>query len=232
MAIPTRPIGRPSLERERVAGPGLSRCGQRESAARLAPFRSPEVLPMTEIVPGAALTRAAHQLLPLLEQGQRIDAPALRIAMGAAFGGSDTDGAWDWKTAYDVCEGAAVLFLRKYGKALLRKAGSPAAALPSALAHPPLRRERSLPAILDADPPGLRRGDRRRDHRGRHRAGTLRRHRPARHPRRNRRGPAPSQRTGRDARRVSLVPLSGSFGHTLRCGPDRRLSGRVFPASC
>ncbi|MCD1635502.1 strawberry notch family protein [Martelella mediterranea] len=85
---------------------------------------------MTEIVPGAALTRAAHQLLPLLEQGHRIDAPALRIVMDAAFGGSDTDGAWDWKTAYDVCEGAVVLFLRKYGKALLRKAGSPAGALP------------------------------------------------------------------------------------------------------
>ena len=85
---------------------------------------------MTEIVPAAALARAARQLLPLLEQGRRIDAPALRIAMDAAFGGSDTDGAWDWKTAYDVCEGAAVLFLRKYGKALLRKAGSPAAALP------------------------------------------------------------------------------------------------------
>ncbi|PVA11417.1 methylase [Pelagivirga sediminicola] len=85
---------------------------------------------MTEIVPAAALARAAHQLLPLLEQGRRIDAPALRIAMDAAFGGSDTDGAWDWKTAYDVCEGAAVLFLRKYGKALLRKAGSPAGALP------------------------------------------------------------------------------------------------------
>ncbi|KIZ44510.1 hypothetical protein, partial [Rhodopseudomonas palustris] len=81
---------------------------------------------MTEIVPAAALARAAQQLLPLLEQGQRIDAPALRIAMDAAFGGSDTDGAWDWKTAYDVCEGAAVLLLRKYGKALLRKAGSPA----------------------------------------------------------------------------------------------------------
>ena len=85
---------------------------------------------MTEIVPAAALARAAHQLLPLLEQGRRIDAPALRIAMDAAFSGSDTDGAWDWKTAYDVCEGAAVLFLRKYGKALLHKAGSPAAALP------------------------------------------------------------------------------------------------------
>ncbi len=85
---------------------------------------------MTEIIPAAALARAARQLLPLLEQAHRIDAPALRIAMDAAFGGSDTDGAWDWKTAYDVCEGAAVLFLRKYGKALLRKAGSPAAALP------------------------------------------------------------------------------------------------------
>ncbi len=100
---------------------------------------------MTEIVPAAALARAAQPLaspdsapalagtarllLPHLEQGCRIDAPALRVAMDAAIGGSDTDGAWDWKTAYDACEGAAVLFLRKYGKALLRKAGSPAAAL-------------------------------------------------------------------------------------------------------
>ena len=76
------------------------------------------------------LAEAARLLLPHLEQGHRIDAPALRAAMDAAFGDSDTDGAWDWKTAYDACEGAAVLFLRKYGKALLRKAGSPAAALP------------------------------------------------------------------------------------------------------
>lgn len=76
------------------------------------------------------LAEAARLLLPNLEQGRRIDAPALRAAMDTAFGGSDTDGAWDWKTAYDACEGAAVLFLRKYGKALLRKAGSPAAALP------------------------------------------------------------------------------------------------------
>ena len=77
-----------------------------------------------------SLAEAARLLLPHLEQSRRIDAPVLRAAMDAAFGGSDTDGAWDWKTAYDACEGAAVLFLRKYGKALLRKAGSPAAALP------------------------------------------------------------------------------------------------------
>ena len=83
------------------------------------------------------LAEAARLLLPNLEQGRRIDAPALRAAMDTAFGGSDTDGAWDWKTAYDACEGAAVLFLRKYGKALLRKAGSPAAALPPAPACSP-----------------------------------------------------------------------------------------------
>ena len=50
--------------------------------------------------------------------------------METAFGASDAAGAWDWKTAYDACEAATVLFLRKYGKALLRKSGSPAAALP------------------------------------------------------------------------------------------------------
>ena len=47
-----------------------------------------------------------------------------------AFGGSDATGAWDWKAAYDACEAATVLFLRKFGKALFRKSGSPANALP------------------------------------------------------------------------------------------------------
>ncbi|BGE86315.1 strawberry notch family protein [Methylosinus sp. 3S-1] len=50
--------------------------------------------------------------------------------MESAFGASDASGAWDWKMGYDACEAATVLFLRKYGKALFRKAGSPAAALP------------------------------------------------------------------------------------------------------
>jgi len=67
------------------------------------------------------------QLLPYLEGGARVDALALRGAMESAFGGSDATALWDWKTAYDACEAATVLFLRKYGKSLLRKAGSPAA---------------------------------------------------------------------------------------------------------
>jgi predicted RNA methylase len=80
--------------------------------------------------PSAAIFQAAQLLLPRLERGQRIDAPILRAAMEAAFGASDTTGAWDWKSAYEACEVGTVLFLRKYGNALFRKAGSPAAALP------------------------------------------------------------------------------------------------------
>ncbi len=77
----------------------------------------------------APIIAAVQILLPHLEQGRRVDAAILRAAMEQAFGGSDTSGAWDWKTAYDACEAATVLFLRKYGKALLRKSGSPAQAL-------------------------------------------------------------------------------------------------------
>jgi DNA modification methylase len=49
--------------------------------------------------------------------------------MESAFGASDASGAWDWKLAYEACEVATVLFLRKYGKALFRKAGSPVSRL-------------------------------------------------------------------------------------------------------
>ena len=78
----------------------------------------------------AAVHAAALLILPHLERGTRVDAVALRGAMETAFGGSDATGLWDWKTAYEACEVATVLFLRKYGKALFRKAGSPVAALP------------------------------------------------------------------------------------------------------
>ncbi|UWU75407.1 strawberry notch family protein [Bradyrhizobium huanghuaihaiense] len=78
----------------------------------------------------SAATRAARQLLTDLERGRRIDAAVLRGAMEAAFGASDASGAWNWKTAYDVCEVATVLFLRKFGPAMRARAGSTAAMLP------------------------------------------------------------------------------------------------------
>jgi hypothetical protein len=78
----------------------------------------------------AGIAEAAHLILPHLERGVRIDAAILRAAMEAAFGGSDAAGAWDWKAAYDACEAATVLFLRKFGSAIRAKAASPAATLP------------------------------------------------------------------------------------------------------
>jgi len=83
--------------------------------------------PATPLAAAPAILAAANLLLPHLERGQRIDAVTLRGAMETAFGASDATGAWDWKLAYEACEVATVLFLRKYGKALFRKAASPAA---------------------------------------------------------------------------------------------------------
>ena len=89
--------------------------------------------PVTDLVTplGAApaILAAANLLLPHLERGQRVDTADLRSAMESAFGASDASGAWDWKLAYEACEVATVLFLRKYGKALFRKAGSPVSRL-------------------------------------------------------------------------------------------------------
>jgi hypothetical protein len=77
----------------------------------------------------AHILAAARLIVSDLERGRRIDAGNLRITMESAFGGSDAQGAWDWKTAYDTCEAATVLFL-KFGVALRSRAGSPSAMLP------------------------------------------------------------------------------------------------------
>ena len=57
----------------------------------------------SSVTKAGAIAGAAHDLLLHLERGQRIDAPVLRTAMENAFGASDADGGWDWKTAYDAC---------------------------------------------------------------------------------------------------------------------------------
>lgn len=74
--------------------------------------------------PATAILAAARLLLPDLERGRRIEAATLRAAMETAFGASDATGAWDWKSAYEACEVATVLFLRKYGKALFRQSAT------------------------------------------------------------------------------------------------------------
>lgn len=125
----------------------MNRRGLKESDGRFDPFLlSERTSVMTESLAGDAATaplsmraaatltsaavRAARQLVIDLERGRRIDAAVLRSAMEAAFGASDATGVWNWKTAYDVCEAATVLFLRKFGPAIRVKAGSTAAMLP------------------------------------------------------------------------------------------------------
>ena len=75
------------------------------------------------------LFQAGTSLAQALGRGRALDAHTLRAAMETAFGGSDAEGAWDWKLAYDACEAAQVLFLRQFGPAMRARAGSPAAFL-------------------------------------------------------------------------------------------------------
>lgn len=77
----------------------------------------------------ARIFKAANLILPDLEKGRAIGAPALRTVMEQAFGGSDAGGAWTWKDAYEACEAAQLLFLRKFGAAIKARAASPAAML-------------------------------------------------------------------------------------------------------
>ncbi|MFN7595967.1 MAG: methylase, partial [Cereibacter sp.] len=98
----------------------------------LAPVAPPVPVPTRDPAPtpAPAILAVAEALQPDLTQGFKIDALRLRLEMERAFGGSDADGAWDWKLAYEAGEVALVLFLRKFGRALLARAGSPAALLP------------------------------------------------------------------------------------------------------
>lgn len=76
----------------------------------------------------AKILRAGHDLLPFLERGQAIGAD-LRTIMTNAFGGSDAEGFWAWKDAYEAAEVAQVLFLRKFGAAISARANAPQSAL-------------------------------------------------------------------------------------------------------
>lgn len=81
--------------------------------------------------PGKAtqLIEAAKSLLAPLEQGHKLEASTIRTAMESAFGASDSDGAWIWKDAYEACEAAHILFLRKYLPSMRARAEGPAALL-------------------------------------------------------------------------------------------------------
>ena len=74
----------------------------------------------------ARLIAAAKALSLILAAGRALDARTLRQIMTRAFEGSDAEGAWAWKDAYETAEAAVVLFVKRYGRAMRREAGSPA----------------------------------------------------------------------------------------------------------
>jgi protein strawberry notch len=96
------------------------------AAIAAAPSAAPAI---SQSAASLALAAAARLLLADLERRQAIDAQALRTAMIAAFNGSDAEGAWTWKTAYDACEAAQILFLRKFGPTMRERAAAPSAFL-------------------------------------------------------------------------------------------------------
>ncbi|WP_024927371.1 strawberry notch-like NTP hydrolase domain-containing protein [Mesorhizobium sp. NBIMC_P2-C4] len=76
-----------------------------------------------------AIHQAATLLLPFLEQGKPVTTAALRTAITTSFGGSDAQGFWVWKDAYEALEVAQVLFLRRFGQAILSRSTTPQATL-------------------------------------------------------------------------------------------------------
>ncbi len=72
----------------------------------------------------ARLVAAAQPLQAALAQGQVLDARLLRHAMTTAFGGSDAEGLWDWKLAYEAMEVAQIQFLHRFLPAMRASAPS------------------------------------------------------------------------------------------------------------
>lgn len=87
------------------------------------------VAPLVSPDRAAQICRAAQVLLPLLEHGKAIGAADLRTSMTDACGGTDAEGFWSWKDAYEATEVAQVMFLRKFGKAIASGQNLPHAAL-------------------------------------------------------------------------------------------------------
>lgn len=71
------------------------------------------------------LIEAAGRVASLLQQGKVVTSGDLRQIMIEALAGSDAEGLWLWKDAYEATEAAQVLFLRKFGPAIVSRTHSP-----------------------------------------------------------------------------------------------------------
>lgn len=65
------------------------------------------------------LVAAAWVLATHLSKGRALDARLMRLTLQGVFRGSDAEGAWNWRDAYEAAELAQVLYLRRHGSSIL-----------------------------------------------------------------------------------------------------------------
>ena len=75
------------------------------------------------------LVAAAWVLGIQLGKGRQLDAKVLRTTMEHTFQGSDADGLWDWRDAYEAAELAQVLYLRRHAASIVAPQINPADSL-------------------------------------------------------------------------------------------------------
>src|SRR3989344_703722 len=96
---------------------GLGEPMKAEGSA-LRPGRSPCPMAALSLCPPASdrtanVLAAARALLPHLARGRPLERRLLSTTLTTAFGGSDADGAWNWRDAYDAVEAALVMQVRR-----------------------------------------------------------------------------------------------------------------------
>ena len=74
----------------------------------------------------ANVLAAARALTPQLNRSRALDRRLVANTMTMAFGGSDAEGAWIWRDAYDAVEAALVLQLRRLSPQISRLEDAPA----------------------------------------------------------------------------------------------------------
>jgi predicted RNA methylase len=111
------------------------------------------LLPLFAAAPNDAASNvlsAARALAPALNRSRALDRKLIAGVMTTAFGGSDADGAWLWRDAYDAVEAALVLQIRRMTPQVSRLEDAPAeicAMLASLAALTPTHSRRSLEQV-------------------------------------------------------------------------------------
>jgi hypothetical protein len=72
-----------------------------------------------------AILGAGRSIFPFLSRGRKIDIASIRDVMTFAFGGTDSDGFWTWKLAYEAIEVAQVLNARRMSGQISRLEDAP-----------------------------------------------------------------------------------------------------------